>query len=132
MAAPKRKTGNALGLTGGKARSSYALRGKPTKPSIQVDHDDKVAHKALVPPAEERTYPKALLKLAEGCPDLDVNSPKYDKLWEETKNIIGSKASTCFLMRSRSPWQRRQSHRPDPAGFRFELKLWALYRHDSP
>lgn len=98
MVATKRRTGNALGLTGQKARSSSAVRGKPKAVSDTVDKDAKLASKKVNAEAEERDYPKELLKLAEGRPELDVNSPRYDRLWEQTKKEMGRAAGTYAIL----------------------------------
>lgn len=98
MVATKSRTGNALGLTSQKARSSSAARGKPKGVSDSVNKDVKVASKKVNAESEERTYPKELLKLAEGRPELDVNSPKYNRLWEETRKQMGRAAGKYIVL----------------------------------
>lgn len=99
MPATKGRSGNALGLTGKKARSSTAVHGKG-KPALKVEHDAKpaLAAKRAEPTEPTRSYPKALLAEAEGRPHLDIESPKYDALWADAQERMGHKPSTLSLL----------------------------------
>ena len=98
MAITKGKSGNALGLTGGKSRSSSLTRGKPAKASQQIGKESKsLTLKDGDSHAEEgQEIPKWLLKLADGRPELDIDAKKYDKLWEMTQEKMGRKAGSLF------------------------------------
>lgn len=94
MAMAKGKSGNALGLTSGKTRSSTLARGKgkPSPKQVEKDLKSGLIKESDSPSAEDRVIPKWLTKLAEGKPELDIYAEKYDSLWEATEKKIGRAA----------------------------------------
>ncbi|WFD43059.1 hypothetical protein MPSI1_001711 [Malassezia psittaci] len=110
MAIAKGKSGNALGLTSGKTRSSTLARGKPKHVPKQVEKDSESGplKESVSPSTEDRVIPKWLTKLAEGKPELHVYAEKYDSLWEATEKKIGRAAGGL------ERWERARDIGADP------------------
>jgi len=116
--APAAKTGNRLGLTSGKARGAAARAGGKAG---TVKSEPAAAPKAPEPVGEppERTYPKELLREAEGRPHLNVNDRRYDRLWKETQKQMEyppSASAACAPTLTCSPQRGHVPDRPYPAG----------------
>lgn len=91
--APAAKTGNRLGLTSGKSRGAAARAGgKASASKFEPASAPKAPEPVSEPP--ERTYPKELLREAEGRPHLNVNDRRYDRLWKETQKQMEYPPST--------------------------------------
>ncbi|PWN52455.1 hypothetical protein IE53DRAFT_385101 [Violaceomyces palustris] len=98
---PKRSTsGNALGLSGSKARSTLSNSFKksaspsivkPIKPTAtkNLQHSSSGSSSKSEDASNERKHTREKILEAEGRPELDVGDPRLDALWGDTMMVMG-------------------------------------------
>ena len=84
---PTRGPRHALGVTASKSRA--AATRTHGKRAATLDTAAKAVEAAHAAPPPEQTYPRALLKEAEGRPSIRMDDPRYDALWQRTRETMG-------------------------------------------
>lgn len=92
MTATGRPQAHALGLTSTKARSSAAR--STGKRALKIEQAAKAVKAAEATAEAPRTYTAAQLTEAADRPALDVQSPRYDKLWAAARKQMAMEPST--------------------------------------